>query len=251
MQVPLDFPPALKKKGLEPNEFKILLVSKMTKLLFDCEEQNLQTGRLERSIEIATQCCVIRENITNPGMVDGRRRSTEQMRNEGIQNLPSSPSNVQRQPRSRGSTNPIGQVHGGYHKKQHELFLKLQKQDNLESSFDGQGYFILQENGVRCTIEGMCNILDGITRRAYIAGDLPGSTTRDSLREICGLLKSIVLGRIYVDWAVENDIMSEGGHKRWKEHVWALMSFAAFLVITDVLSKFPKYGSKSLIKEEM
>lgn len=248
------------KKGLEPKEFSFLLKSKMEKLLVDTAHL-VQNSMITKSIDDVKKRCCIRENITGSGQLDGRRSPANAgMHNEGL--IPtdqlSSPSSIQRQPRGQGAQNPSTAVRSGYHVDQCSLFLELQRQNKLDSNFDPSGY-LSEANGQHCTTEGMCNILDGITR-TYIEEfkDLPNSAAsgysqtsiqrdRESIRNIFDFCISVVRGRIYQDWAVENDIMSEDGYKQWREHVWVLMSFAALLVMIDVLSKKPKYGLNSLL----
>ncbi|XP_031569625.1 uncharacterized protein LOC116304104 isoform X2 [Actinia tenebrosa] len=213
----------------------------------------------------AKRCLCIRANTTNSKVLDQgnrvaiRLRILEQFKGK-LSDLMKSPSCIQEETRSQGDINPSKSDHNEYHLEQAELFRELQKQGKLDSdSFDDNGY-LLENNGKKCSIVSMCNKLDSITQeyiKEYEKEQKDPAKRRGQDREVAmrngeSLVKlflpciRIIMGRTSVDWAIANNIMSVNGYKQWKEHLWALMTFAALSVVIDALSKLPKYGSNSL-----
>ncbi|XP_031552695.1 uncharacterized protein LOC116289895 [Actinia tenebrosa] len=256
MSEELKYAPALEKLGLEPFEFKDLLTSKMKKLFKKPEDLP------NTSIEQATKCFCIRANIINPEKIDKRRSIANRFRlcipfkRFRLPHSEESPRYRQeKRSRRQGGTNPSKSDHNEYHLQQAELFQELQEQEKLHSLWDDNGYLLEDGNDERCSIVSMCNKLDSITRE-YIEEYLEelnnhgkrrrqdrkvANRNSEFLEKLFLPCITIIIGRMSVDWATANDIMSKDGYKQWKEHVWALMTFAALSVVIDALSICPFY----------
>lgn len=252
----LNYPPSLKKLGLERDEFEKVLKSKMIKL-FDDDEDSLEEHKINKSIECAKKCFGIRPKSGNPDESDQRNFANKVMKKEGnLKDEKKTPQKLKRESSGRGNTQYTKAENRKYHRKQFHLFTALNEQGKLEDdSFDENG-FLLKPDEDPCSIVEMCNKLDAVTKEfieelkenARIPETAIAEDKRNSIKKLFDLCKSVVSGRVCVDWAVENDIMKKREYQNWQEHVWAIMTFAALLVVIDALSKSSRYKRKSLLR---
>lgn len=243
----LHYPPALKKLGLERDELRKLLKSKMTRF-FKCNDGDLPPS-VEKIIENVIKDVGLRPTLGDSDKLDQRMSANKKLADgKHLKNTKDSPQKHQKESGgSQGNMQYIKEEKEKYHKKQYNLFLALKDQEKLKDDFDEKGY-LLNQNGECCSTVVMCNKVDAITKK-YTEEllELDDKTTApgreeeirnniESLNQMLEICISIVSGRICVDMAVENDIMTKDGYKQWQEHVWVIMTFAALFVIMDALS---------------
>lgn len=81
------------------------------------------------------------------------------------------------------------------------------------------------------TVE-FCNTIDELA--ADIISSTPSTLDKTQLEKVFKLCGFIVRGRTAVDWAVENDFLLKG-FDVWKRHVLVVISFAALMVVADIM----------------
>ena len=249
----LKFDATLKKRGLEPHEFESVLVSKLSNI-FEHHGVAINGSILETVKELKKRVC-FRENGINPYLDQRNRDALREYTAVGmLANLRESP--MQRRQRTagiRGETRFERAQIELYHERQHKLFLKDkllgEKFRDLFPSIvlkeDLKGFFFHQ-NGMKFTTEDACRVIDKFTSEfiRYLMlllennGQVPpGEWAPQNIPEIRSQCKLILMGRRVVDWATENDLLNHRGSTEWQNHVFIEMSYAALLVVLDMIIK--------------
>ena len=138
-----------------------------------------------------------------------------------------------------------------YHERQHSLFFENEllgrKFRELFPSIvlreNSKGYFYHQ-NGKKFTTEDACRVIDKFTTEFIQYLELlrqnngqvpPGEWAPQNIPQIRSYCMLIVMGRYMVDWANDNDLLDHKTYIRWKEHIIIEISYAALVVVLDMI----------------
>ena len=228
---PPTFEPVLEKKGLEPHEFESILLSKITKI-FTHAEVPVDDSIKKTVTELKRDIC-FRENRTRPGL---DKRSTRAIQ-----------TSVDHEILSNADETPQKQIEE-YHNKQHELFTNdtllgrefrnLLPPINLRE--DEKGFFFDGE-GLNFTVENTCRVIDKFTCMflQYLKNDQgpPEEWAPQNISEIRSCCRDILVLRWNVDWATSNNLLDIKSYTEWKDHVMRGISYAALVVVLDIIFK--------------
>ena len=241
---PPTFEPALKKKGLEPHEFESILLSKITKI-FTHAEVPVDDSIKKTVTELKRDIC-FRENRTRPGL---DKRSTRAIQTSvDHDNLNKRILRFILQDYSSNADETSQKQIEEYHNKQHELFtndtLLGRKFRNLLPPInlreDEKGFFFDGE-GLNFTVENTCRVIDKFTCMflQYLKNDQgpPKEWAPQNISEIRSCCRDILVLRWNVDWATSNNLLNIKSYTEWKDHVMRGISYAALVVVLDIIFK--------------
>lgn len=209
------------KLGLEPNEYKHYLRSKVS-----CLVQGQPT---EKSIgKVLKEVCVRQIESGKDTRMDRRYNITQKYISEGY--LRSTDDTFWKNNKDSGGQQGTVKKKitwvANYHDNQKKLWtvpcLKLRfRAGDIEKMLKMK----------MSTVE-FCNTIDKVT--VDIISSNPSTLDKTQLEEVFKLCGLIVRGRTAVDWAVENDFLRKG-FDVWKDHVLVVISFAALMVVADIM----------------
>ena len=263
-ELPL-FKAALTKKGLQPKEFERTLRSKIAKI-FENEGEVVDRS-VEISVERVRKIVCIRENESKPGL--DQRYKVALKKYVDYEILP----NAQTPPReliknsggSQGNDRYKKTLVDNYHEKQNELFSKDNllgkefRELNPPIKLNEKGLFI-RDDDTPFSTEDACRVIDKFTCmflqyfiRLKNKDQVPcGEWEPQNLSDIQSRCELILGGRVSLDWGIENNLLENGGYNIWKGHVMIVMSYAALVVVLDMIVKKQKPRKKKpVVKRQL
>ena len=246
------FDPSLVKKGLEPHEFESILLSKISKI-FEHQGAFVDDRVREAVTELKRDVC-IRENRTSDTLDQRSRRAIQNyLDNEILPNQHETPMHLRNSTGGQRNVMRSDRVQiKCYHSEQHELFSKdelLGREfrdliPSIKLNKDKKGFFF-HENDVTFKIEEACRVIDKFTCKflRYLIllqpnGQVPPEEwALQNIPQIRSCCRLIILRRRSVDWATPNDLLNNKRYDVWKKHVMIEMSYAALVVVLDVILK--------------
>ena len=241
---PPTFEPVLEKKGLEPHEFESILLSKITKI-FTHAEVPVDDSIKKTVTELKRDIC-FRENRTRPGLDERSTRAIQTSVDHD--NLNKRILRFILQDYSSNADETSQKQIEEYHNKQHELFtndtLLGRKFRNLLPPInlreDEKGFFFDGE-GLNFTVENTCRVIDKFTCMflQYLKNDQgpPKEWAPQNISEIRSCCRDILVLRWNVDWATSNNLLNIKSYTEWKDHVMRGISYAALVVVLDIIFK--------------
>lgn len=219
---------SFQKRGPEPNEFCNILTSKMNGFITNSatdlseSERKRVNATKTRAISVVKKRVCIRQNITDPTRVDGRRSANEYYVDRGIlyDDYESPQESAERTSGRSGVTKFTKLTRSMYKAKEKAIraYLDLFFEDSL--IYDPHS-----------SAEEYCNYIDHYTLK-IIHLALNNRLTLaniEILSMMIDLCEYIVMGRIVLDWAEPNDLMTQRGLDNWRKHTCVQISFAAML----------------------
>lgn len=253
------------KKGLLPKEFERTLLSKISKI-FENEGEVVDRS-VEISVERVRKIVCIRENESKPGL--DQRYKVALKKYVDYEILP----NAQTPPReliknsggSQGNDRYKKTLVDNYHEKQNELFSKDNllgkefRELNPPIKLNEKGLFI-RDDDTPFSTEDACRVIDKFTCmflqyfiRLKNKDQVPcGEWEPQNLSDIQSRCELILGGRVSLDWGIENNLLENGGYNIWKGHVMIVMSYAALVVVLDMIVKKQKPRKKKpVVKRQL
>jgi len=245
------------KLGLEPNEFKEALNSKLSVLMSQEMMQGFK-GALPRAIKLCLQTVCIKPKTTRPEELDRRRRSTvlykrvlllydegDKHKNECSSNgkqqqsvsalvkSGASPMKLLEQTSGRQGTKVHNKVvNAKYHEDQSILLALLPELLHQVSSDTCTDLQLTETEKFCCLIDNYTIILMDFCNDLTCSNfTIPSPDKLLLLGIILVLCERVVMGRQVADWEVKNDMMSNNGWRRWKDHVQVMISFTAMWTV--------------------
>jgi len=241
----------LASPGLVDMGYKGALTSKVDELLKKCNVKKVETIK-KKSIDLV---------VTETGL----RRNKGKLHN--LDQRPKSPMKYKERGFLRGTTGTLEEnlipgrdYHEAYHAEQCNLFNELSNRfpgtgflTSTKQKKDENGLWFLYRNEQKLSTTQFLNLIDKITLR-YIeelrgldVKDLPSSDIEKQERDLQTIAYScqaIVMGRYLVDIKCNTDFMKDEETKLWRNHVAVLLSFAALLVILEMMKLRLRQNSK-------
>ena len=263
-ELPL-FEAALTKKGLLPKEFERTLLSKISKIFEN--EREVVDRSVEISVERVRKIVCIRENESKPGLDQRYKVALSKLTDDKIlPNKETPPKKLIKNTGGRQGDDRYGKkLANDYHKNQSKLF----SYDNLLGrefhkltpaiKLNKKGYFIHNDDTPFST-EDACRVIDKFTCmflqyliRLKNNGQVPsGEWEPQNLSDIQSLCELILGGRVSLDWGIENDLLEKDAYNNWKSHVMIIMSYAALVVVLDMIVKKQKPRKKKpVVKRQL
>ena len=225
------------KLGLEPIEYDQCLKSKLDSFL-DGQSDDIKNLAKKSVINVEQVVRVRQTSGKKDSKMDERFKATQLYIDEGyLESKHDTPR--KRNNRSGGSQNNEEEETKKWTKTYHENQKRLLEENELVSSRLSP----LDPNN-KSTVH-FCNAIDGVT--AKLIRDLSdgGQLNSTEVEEVCELCGLILRGRTAVDWAIENNLFIDRLDE-WKNHVLALMSFSALMVVADMIHR--KLEGRSCVK---
>ena len=259
------FEAALMKKGLLPKEFERTLLSKISKIFEN--EREVVDRSVEISVERVRKIVCIRENESKPGLDQRYKVALSKLTDDKIlPNKQTTPKKLIENTGGRqGNKRYNKELADNYHKNQRELFsynnLLGREFHKLTPSIklNEDGLFIHNDDKPFST-EDACRVIDKFTCmflqyliRLKNNGQVPsGEWEPQKLSDIQSRCELILGGRMSLDWGIENDLLKKDGYNNWKSHVMIVMSYAALVVVLDMIVKKQKPRKKKpVVKRQL
>ena len=253
------------KKGLLPKEFERTLLSKISKIFEN--EREVVDRSVEISVERVRKIVCIRENESKPGLDQRYKVALNKLTDDKI--LPNKQTTPEKLIKStggrQGNKRYNKELADNYHKNQRELF----SNDNLLGrefhkltppiELNENGLFI-HDDDTPFSTEDACRVIDKFTCmflqyliRLKNNGQVPsGEWEPQNLPDIQSRCETILGGRMSLDWGIENDLLKNNGYNNWKSHVMIVMSYAALVVVLDMIVKKQKSRKKKpVVKRQL
>ena len=258
------FKPSLEKKGLEPHEFESILLSKISKIFK--HQGAVVDDRVRKAVTELKRDVCIRENRTSDTLDQRSRRAIQNyLDHEILPNQHETPMHLRNSTGGQRNVMRSDRVQiKCYHSEQHELFSKdelLGREfrdliPSIKLNKDKKGFFF-HENDVTFKIEEACRVIDKFTCKFLRYLILlqpncqvpPEEWAPQNIPQIRSCCRLIILRRRSVDWATPNDLLNNKRYDVWKKHVMIEMSYAALVVVLDVILK--KQQSVALPKSRL
>ena len=212
-----------KKRGLQPEEFDECLTYKMNSFMED--GQLTKSDKAKKYLAIS---CVKKLAIrqTRSGNLDKRKLKAN--RHYEQKNVLPKNESPQRAEQNTQSGKPLRQGETKFSKKTHKFYKSRQRK------VEKQLTEMFPANRDKCSqscsnAENFCNKIDYYTQM-IITKNFKEIEDKEVMYEIYEECELLVMGRIAIDWAKENDLMDQDGWETWREHVCVLISFAAMLI---------------------
>ncbi|XP_065891315.1 uncharacterized protein [Dysidea avara] len=253
------------KLGLEPNEYKEALNSKLIALMSHEMEQRFK-GTLPRIVKLCLQSVCIKPKITRPEELDRRRRSnvlykrvlllyderglkrkrqsvqyssdktlaqSQQQSVSALVELGASPMKLLEQTSGhQGTRVHYKVVNKKYHEDQSVLLALLPELLQIHVTPESSDLKLTETEKFCCLIDNYTVILMDFCKNLTCRNcDIPSPDQLLLLGIILILCERVVMGRQVADWEVSNDLMSVKGWRRWKDHVQVMISFTAMWTI--------------------
>lgn len=213
------------KLGLEPDEYEQCLTSKVDSLVKDQSEEIKKLTEVS-IINVEGEVRVRQIGGKKDSRMDKRFKATQLYIDEGYLKDYNDTfwKHNNRSGRSQGNEKKAKKWSKEYHKNEDGLWeINLLKSTSRRVDSDG-------------STVSFCNAIDRVTAhliRNLSEGNQLNSTEVKKVYELCG---RIVRGRTAVDWAIENNLFVDRMDK-WKNHVLVIMSYAALMVVADMLHR--------------
>lgn len=214
------------KLGLEPNEYKQYLTSKVKRLVQG--QRNIIINLTNDSIgKVLKEVCVRQINSEKDSRMDRRYSITQKYKDEGyLRDINDTFwKNNEDSGGQQGTVKKKKTWIANYHDKQKTLWTV----PCVKSRF--RAVDIEKMLKIKVSTVEFCNLIDKVT--TDIISSNPSTLDKTQLEEVFKLCGFIVRGRTAVDWAVENDFLCKG-FDVWKNHVLVVISFAALMVAADI-----------------
>lgn len=253
------------KKGLLPKEFERTLLSKISKI-FENEGEDVDRS-VEISVERVRKIVCIRENESKPDLDQRYKVALSKLTDDKIlPNKQTPPTKlIKNTGGKQGDKKYNRELADNYHENQRELF----SYDNLLGrefhkltppiKLNEDGLFI-HDDDTPFSTEDACRVIDKFTCmflqyliRLNNNGQVPsGEWEPQNLSDIQSRCELILGGRMILDWGIENDLLKKGAYKNWKSHVMIVMSYAALVVVLDMIVKKQKPRKKKpVVKRQL
>ena len=242
------------KTGLSRREFQGCLHSKVEEVLGSFQLAGIKTLMNSTVNEIAKKVC-LRVNETNPYTLDRRHTSTSLYHQKGILGGANDPPRrcVQRTSGIQGIQRADRAWKDHYHNEQHTFFSLPFIQGKLGCHFPEiilkndtgkKGYLFERSSDRMLTTNEFCNVIHQITldlgkELSILRRNVPGNSysnqqtvTLDAVSRSC---KKILMRRLALHWAVDNDLMDSRSYEIWRDHVKVVIAFAALWVVADMM----------------
>lgn len=233
--------PTLPSSDLVDAKYKEALTDKVDKLLKQCNIKKMKTIK-EKSINRVVTETALRRNKGKGHNLDQTRKSPTKYKEKGL---------------LTGTTGTLEENlipgHDYYktcHDEQYKLFNELSKRfpetvflTNVEQRKDERGRWYLYRNDKKLDITQFLNVIDNITLE-YIEqlSVIQEKKPDHDLQTIAESCKTIVMARYLNNMNPCTDLMKDNETKLWRNHVAVILSFAALLVILEMMLmklKFP------------
>lgn len=243
------------KRGLNQNEFEACLTSKVNALLERTPIEGIKTIKDGAIKQVRKKVC-IQENKTRSTLDQRSEEAVKNHEKEGIiRNKDDTPKKHKDERCKQGQQRKDKKWNKDLHQQQKELFEKhlpasgfTDLPPDIIVNDDG---FLFRRNveGNRDNLNGteFCNEIDNISveflqKLKSLKDDGPDNYTIQQIEEerlklepVYENCKKILVGRIGVDWAIDNNLMSDGGHKAWRDHVIVIISFSALTAVVEMI----------------
>lgn len=195
-------------------------------------ERRKELRDIQGSFDTVFEKIARQDNITDPSKSDGRCKA-----NEFLQTVGALPDGI-KSPEQDSSKNEsfIGGKGEAYHAAQNKLFYLLRRDCKLGREFTWSHGALKRKGNINITAVELCNTIDEITLLFLDeVGKTPNSVTGKAergkeLREMIDCVVDIVANQGVSSWAIEDDIFTASGHKKWKLHLNKMASFTALWI---------------------
>ena len=247
---PPEYKATLTKRGLQPEEFEKTLISKLSKIF---DRNVAEDNTISKTVNELRKKVCFRENKINANLDQRYRLALSEYVDLGLlPNRVKPPMQIRIETGGRPSQVRFDKKQTRlYHGRQHILFFENEllgrKFRELFPSIvlreNSKGYFYHQ-NGEKLTTEDACRVIDKFTTEFIRYLELlrqnngqvpPGEWAPQNIPQIRSYCMLIVMGRYMVDWANDNDLLNHNTYIRWKEHIIIEMSYAALVVVLDMI----------------
>lgn len=213
------------KLGLEPDEYEQCLASKVDSLV-QGQSEEIKKLTKESIINVERQVRVRQIDGKKDSRMDKRFKATQLYIDEGYLEDYNDTfwKNNNRSGGSQDNEKKTKKWTKEYHKNENRLW-----GTNLLRSI----FRPVDRDGLTVRF---CNAIDEVT--AYLIRDLSEGKQLNitEVKEVYELCGRIVRGRTAVDWAIENNLFIDRMDK-WKNHVLVIMSYAALMVVADMINR--------------
>lgn len=245
------------KRGLNQNEFEACLTSKVNALLGQPTLiEGIKTIKDDAIKQVRRKVC-IQENKTRPHLDQRSKEAVNNHEQLGIirdkKDIPKKHKNVKCK---QGQQRKDKKWNKDLHKEQRTLF-----EVNLPGfgpafnlppaiTVNDKGFLVrpdADDNIFKLNGTQFCDEIDKISVKFLqklkgLKDDGPDKYTmqqiedlRLKLEPVYETCKKILVGRIGVDWAIDNNLMSGDGLKAWRDHVMVIISFSALMAVAEMI----------------
>ncbi|KAJ7385800.1 hypothetical protein OS493_013834 [Desmophyllum pertusum] len=216
------FKVTFKKRGLTRKEFEDCLTSKVEELFKIINIPGIATLKKKTITKVRKHVC-IQENSSNNRLDQRNPVSINEHISHGtLSNQLTTPMRDREDTGGQpGTQRSDRRITAGYHDIQHLLFSDSVLSQKLRNLFpdiilkvDNKGYFFHRHNEKMLTTVECCDVIDKITTeyiRAFHELRYPNhnydQAWRDDLNVVYYYCREIVIGRVAVDWANDNNLM--------------------------------------------
>ena len=233
----LTYPTKLTKLGLRREELREVSEEKVKVILLKAEKKELKD--VKGSLEEVLKKILRQDNITDSSKSDGRCKDP----NEFYQ-VTGALSNQTDSPSKEKSRNPtfVAEKSEAYHSQQTELFELLNEVCKLPGDLTWRDGLLYRNNTPLTAVE-LCNTIDEVTL-AFLDEEGPKKdsitvkTRRgEEMNKMIECLEKIVANRGVTTSVFADDILSDAGHKKWKNHLNIHASFTALWVAMEEVKR--------------
>lgn len=240
------------KRGLKPEEFERILRTKISNI-FEHNGVAVNVGVLEHIRMLREEVC-LQENGTSASSDQGDGVARDNYVKHGLLPHPcETPIHMKESTSGQRGVTRFDRVQVElYHNRQHDLFFREDLLGNTCRNLfprvvldkEPKGNFFYAD-GKKFTTEEACAVIDGFTceyTRFIRNGRVPPGEW--GLQNIAGIRLQCVLilmGRMIVGWATENDLQTTKGKEDWEKHVAIEMSYAALVVVLDLIREMKNF----------
>lgn len=228
--------PTLPSSDLVDANYKEALTDKVDKLLKQCDIKKMKTIK-EKSINQVVKETALRRNKGKGHNLDQTRKSPTKYKEKGL--LTGTKGTLE------ANLIPGHDYYKRCHDEQYKLFKELSTRfpflTNVEQRKDERERWFLYRNDEKLTTTQFLDVIDEITLE-YIK-QLSGIEEKKpdhDLQTIAEFCKTIVMARYLNNMNLHTDLMKDNETELWRNHVKVILSFAALLVILEMMKlKFP------------
>lgn len=215
------------KLGLEPSEYRQYLTSKVDRLV-QGQPTDIKELTKDSIGKVLKEVCVRQINSEKDSRMDKRYKITQKYITDGyLRNIDDT---FWKNNKDSGGQQGTVKHETTWVAKYHDNQETLWTVPCLKSRFRAVDIEKILERKMS-TVE-FCDAIDKVT--ADIISSNPSTLVKTHLERVFHLCGLIVQGRTAIDWAVENDFLRKG-FDVWKNHVLVVISFAALMVVADIM----------------
>lgn len=231
------------KRGLEPHEFESVLQTKLSNLFRNQGADVLLGMATKLSGELREKVCLQRDRTLLESDLWDLVARENYARHKLLPNQHEAPMHMKESTGGRrGQLRADREIIKRYHSWQHDLFFNKELLGRDHQDFvlseECKGAFF-DADGYKFTTQGACRVIDGFTCEfiRYLESRQvpPGAWVPENIPGIRLHCVRIVMGRLIVGWATENNLQNDTSFNVWKKHVEILISYAALVVVLDVI----------------